>query len=767
MKGMSPKLRRALILDLAVLLLICGVCLIVFFSFYTSSIVSQTEETRLGTMETALDFAVDSTDTLFDICVGQPLEQIHDTLSITAISFSSSEYHIDGGALARAKSDLNAMVVNSPIIANAFLYVPNANLVISSSYSSGNLSSSIYYNIIWTYEGDLAHLTSLNLCGGTASIFNYGSEYIIVRDMYVTANHKQSTLFLVLDTDELNRYIKTSIKNENIRIFLYDSFGNQLQSTDPNDLNDLFDPSTLQVEGEKIIPTKDGLYILNRESEVTSFHYYLTVDEASVRPSFLSILPTVIPFAFLLFFLVCLIAVFAGITLYKPFVNVVTKLEASDITLPEDTHTRNQFDYLNSAISSIVDRQEHLQSMLQFVSHDVQTRLLHNLLSGGAIGNDNIASTLESINSPFKLNAVYAVAVIECRGETETEQESIAEVYGRVSGYMTSCSVKHNLSFELVQTNPNLLALVIQFNDFNLSVVNGKHIIFSLKHEIMGMLELKKRDVVFEVGNLYHSILDIGLSYKEALNAIEVENIPVPAENVSVKQVESGGSENSLTTLLGHRVEQIVVSCQQDEENTVPHLIALTMDEIKDATSDCSQLFQIIKEFLNIYVNQIVSCDYINTSMIPDVYSEFCEFAVECMEPELMIKHSEEAAQKLTVAFMEQLKKQKNPYIVATQEFIKDHYSEPELSLDDIAANVRISSSYLSKLFSNSLGMKLFEYLTHYRVEASMELLLNTRKTVAEIAELTGFSSSRNYIRAFKRYYNETPGEYRKSHGVK
>ena len=585
--------------------------------------------------------------------------------------------------------------------------------------------------------------------------------------MYVTANHKQSTLFLVLDAEELNRYIKTSINNDNIRIFLYDPFGNQLPSADPNNLNNLFDPSELQQDGEEIITTKDGIYILNRKSEVTSFHYYLTVDEASVRPSFLSILPTVIPFAFLLFFLVCLIAVFAGITLYKPFINVVTKLEESDITLPEDTHTRNQFDYLNSAISSIVDRQEHLQSMLQFVSHDVQTRLLYNLLSGGAIGNDNIASTLESINSPFKLNAVYTVAVIECREETETEQESIAEMYGRISGYMTSYSIKHNLSYELIQTNPDLLALVIQFNDFNLSVVNGKHIIFSLKHEIMEMLTFKKCDIVFGVGNLYHSILDIGLSYKEALNAIEVENISAPVESVSVEQAGAGGSENSLTALLGHRVEQIVVSCQQEEENAVPHLIALTIDEIKDATSDCSQLFQIIKEFLNIYVNQIVSCDYINTSMIPDVYSEFCEFAVECTEAEVMIKRSEEVAQILTVAFMEQLKKQKNPYIVATQEFIKEHYSEAELSLDDIATNVRISSSYLSKLFSNSLGMKLFEYLTHYRVEASIGILLNTRKTVTEIAELTGFSSSRNYIRAFKRWYNETPGEYRKSHGVK
>lgn len=722
------------------------------------------EEPRFATLQTTLDFAIDSTNSLFNICIGQPLDQIHDTLSIIAISFTSSDYHIDGGALARAKSDLNAMVVNSPIIANAFLYVPNADLVISSSYTSSNLSASIYYNIIWTYESGLAHLTSLKLCDGSVSMFQYGNEYIIVRDMYSTSDHKQSTLFLVLDANELNQYIKTSIHSGgNIKIFLYDSFGNQIPSTDPADLNNLFDFFPLPSNEETSMITEDDLFILGRQSSVTSFYYYLAVDAASIRPSFRSMIPMVVPFAILLFFIVCAIAIFATIFLYKPFHSVVAKLEESDLPLPEDVNARNEFEYLNNTITSIVNRQEHLQSMLHVVSRDVQLRLISNLINDGTSGSGNIINTLESIDSPFKINAIYVVIAIELAAFSETAQDNSSEIYGLVSDHMDHLSSKYDFCFELVEPHAGPLALVIQFNDINLSIVNGKHIIMSIKHDLAKLLSPKD---LIESGHLYHSILDIGFSYAEASNAIASQKMLNRVANKSTEHAEPKQSENSLTTLLNHRVEQIIVSCQQGESAAIPLLVERTMNEINEATPDQSQLFQIFKELLNTMINQIVSCDYINLSMIPDAYSEFCQLNSTDTNSELMLSCAKESVLQLTNAFLEQLKKQKNPYIVATQEYIKNHYFEAELTLDNIASNVRISSSYLSKLFSNCLGIKLFEYLTRYRVDASVSILLDTRKTVSEIATLTGFTSSRNYIRAFKRYYNETPGEYRKSHST-
>ena len=108
--------------------------------------------------------------------------------------------------------------------------------------------------------------------------------------------------------------------------------------------------------------------------------------------------------------------------------------------------------------------------------------------------------------------------------------------------------------------------------------------------------------------------------------------------------------------------------------------------------------------------------------------------------------------------------RQRNPYINAALAYIDAHYSDPNLSLEDIAESLGIAPNYLSSLFSKSLGKKLFEYVNEVRLEKAIEMLLTTRETVNDIGEKSGFGSPRNFMRQFKKYTDMTPTAYRKQH---
>ena len=108
------------------------------------------------------------------------------------------------------------------------------------------------------------------------------------------------------------------------------------------------------------------------------------------------------------------------------------------------------------------------------------------------------------------------------------------------------------------------------------------------------------------------------------------------------------------------------------------------------------------------------------------------------------------------------VKKKNNPYILDAMQYIKNNYTSPNLSLVSIAEAIGITPSYLSRLFSENLNTKLIDYITQERVARSMDELVNTNTPIFEIAEKCGFSSSRNYIAAFRKLYCTTPGEYRK-----
>ena len=64
----------------------------------------------------------------------------------------------------------------------------------------------------------------------------------------------------------------------------------------------------------------------------------------------------------------------------------------------------------------------------------------------------------------------------------------------------------------------------------------------------------------------------------------------------------------------------------------------------------------------------------------------------------------------------------------------------------------------------NSLGN---DYINKVRLERIIYLMINTQLNFTEIAEKTGFSSSRYFSTMFKRYTGETPTQYREKHRVR
>lgn len=93
---------------------------------------------------------------------------------------------------------------------------------------------------------------------------------------------------------------------------------------------------------------------------------------------------------------------------------------------------------------------------------------------------------------------------------------------------------------------------------------------------------------------------------------------------------------------------------------------------------------------------------------------------------------------------------------------INEHYSE-ELSVPGIAKLFYISPYYLSRIFKETTGFTLLEYISLVRVKSAQQLLENKRLKVIEIAEKTGFGSVSQFNRTFKQIVGHSPLNYRKS----
>lgn len=86
-----------------------------------------------------------------------------------------------------------------------------------------------------------------------------------------------------------------------------------------------------------------------------------------------------------------------------------------------------------------------------------------------------------------------------------------------------------------------------------------------------------------------------------------------------------------------------------------------------------------------------------------------------------------------------------------------------EVSLKSLSEQWNCSAAHVSQLFKEQTGYNFKDHLLECRMKRAKELL-SRDTTQAEICEVLGYSDYDYFSKAFKRYYGESPAEYKKRH---
>ncbi|QTH42042.1 AraC family transcriptional regulator [Cohnella sp. LGH] len=92
--------------------------------------------------------------------------------------------------------------------------------------------------------------------------------------------------------------------------------------------------------------------------------------------------------------------------------------------------------------------------------------------------------------------------------------------------------------------------------------------------------------------------------------------------------------------------------------------------------------------------------------------------------------------------------------------YIQDHYKEP-ITAEELAGFYGCSTSYLSRLFKNQIGVGPIDYLIHVRIHKSKQLLLKSEARIQEIASSVGYADVYYFSRLFKKHTGRSPLQFR------
>jgi two-component system, response regulator YesN len=385
-----------------------------------------------------------------------------------------------------------------------------------------------------------------------------------------------------------------------------------------------------------------------------------------------------------------------------------------------------------------------LQEQIDENQATLRERLLLKLVVGAV-------SSMEAIETGQMLGLdliarCYLVVILKIEPEGRTEPFDFSE-YERI----------HQFVAGLVQNNPDIFCLNKDLTEIVLLMKGNIPEYLEEERDILLEQierELKKsgRQLTIGTGTSKSRITDIYQSFIEALAS--VQNAAEMNENGSILAVDSEELRKVDKSAIAHYLR-----CGARDD----------FDEFFDAyirpLGETALKSHLVKDYIFMDI-VLAAADLINDlgGEIDQVIPELAAIETILAKIKTVEQLKEQAYEILTsaLAFRDsQSNSQYTGMIHQAKEFIERHYTNPELSLDDVAAHVSLSSSHFSMVFSQESHQTFKECLTEVRINKAKELLRTTTLKATEIAYQVGYNDPHYFSAAFKKKTGLSPTEFR------
>lgn len=413
-----------------------------------------------------------------------------------------------------------------------------------------------------------------------------------------------------------------------------------------------------------------------------------------------------------------------------------------------DTVENGVLDYVQGKVSDILQNQQQLEAELQRRIPLLQVSFIERLLSGTLSDYSDLKDQMNNLHISLQ-GDYYCVAILQitgCPDESRSEDdkpfasarlivEHIARIMSEENLYIYSMEgdlVTVIFALTQKQLNENYPAIFCQQVSQRATVGYGI-------------------DLSYAIGRSYAELADIFLSYMQANNLINTQNI-------------SGTYENSNFSYFYYPVEleqKLIRIILSGNEETVHQIFdELQQENLQKRHLSSSMYQQLMRELQGTFVKTLAVMDenqYCTNELkqvleVPSLYDSQ-KGGIELYRTVFL-----EAAGLVYSGKTGKAAEYKN----RIKSYMEEHYTEPAMSLGMLADSFKVTEVYMSKLFKKNLGMTFSQYLEELRMQKAAELLHSSRLSIHDISEACGYQSPHAFRRAYKRYYGNLPSDTRK-----
>jgi two-component system, response regulator YesN len=638
----------------------------------------------------------------------------------------------------------NEIVLN-PILDSVYLYNLQENKVFSSETGVSTIEAfedkvtSTILTEPQKYDGQLF----IPIKTRYKTIGKSKDKDIISVPYYTKDDHNQikSAMIVNIDQNKLKKMIPSELSHSLSNLFILNSNGDIVTNlgTKPNNpelnkeiIDDIFTSTTAK---NTFIKKLDGseYFISYIKANGLGWTFVGVGDYQSLLGDFYIVQKIIIGVTGLFILFGIILAIVASKKIYSPLYELLEDIEYGQ---PTDKHV-NEYDYLRGTFKKLKSSVDVLKADNTRLSHIEITQGVLQLLNGDLSFSPDKNPALMKKGNPLYLVLAANLPTPLIPGMLEVVNQTI----------------RFKFPCESVVSENHSLATIIFLPPAS-SVEEVSSILEPLHQNFKSLFQV---DVTIGVGDIVDHYESVHISYAHAKEALKYKLVLHHEPYILYEKIQQRSK---------HRIDypyekekQILSTFKHKQENKLPNVIdeyftVLTDLNINDIEMFITQLMMaIVKEFHEVETGE----DQYEFQLIYDQVKR-----LETLEDIKNYVHS------LLLKVINTIKTnsfERKKLLVDKLIGVLDHnYSDPNVSIINLAESVDLSQNYIRTLFKEVEQKSINEYLMEIRIEKAKELLIHSDFTAKEISEKVGFSDNRYFYVVFKKYTGQTTEHFRREY---
>lgn len=272
----------------------------------------------------------------------------------------------------------------------------------------------------------------------------------------------------------------------------------------------------------------------------------------------------------------------------------------------------------------------------------------------------------------------------------------------------------------------------------------------------------------------YADILDIIEVIANELLHEEYTDEELIYENHIVKNTKEEEKQEQIVFDMKDGEEELYHHTYQEERKLLDSIREGRVDDAlqysRNMDADLGKLSaKEMNHWKNVAIVAITLCTRaaIEAGVSPSIGYRISDFYIQksdsCSDMAQIIKYRDHAVEELTAQVQKKMSRKTSSYVERCKDYVEKHYRE-KIYLADMAENLSLSETYLSRLFKKETGERLQDYIVDVRLERAANLLKYSDETISNIAEYVNFPSQSYMGRIFKEKYHLSPKKYREEY---